>query len=68
MKLFGCRGNELTKRSKLLARKKQGGSQSLNDNAKGKANSAGAMLRRYGEQSLKEVHRDLRVTISILSD
>jgi hypothetical protein len=37
------------------ARKKQGGSQSLNDNAKSKANSAGAMLRRYGEQSLMEV-------------
>lgn len=38
----------------LLARKKQGGSQALNDNAKSKANSAGAMLRRYGEQSLQE--------------
>ncbi|KAJ9128346.1 hypothetical protein QFC24_000639 [Naganishia onofrii] len=39
---------------RYTTRKKQGGSQSLNDNAKGKANSAGAMLRRYGEQSLKE--------------
>jgi hypothetical protein len=37
-----------------VARKKQGGSQALNDNAKSKANSAGAMLRRYGEQSLQE--------------
>lgn len=38
-----------------LARRKQGGSQSVNDNAKGKAKSAGAQLRRYGEQSLREV-------------
>lgn len=37
------------------ARRKQGGSQSLNDNAKGNAKSAGAQLRRYGEQSLREV-------------
>lgn len=43
--------------SKLLfsARKKQGGSQSTNDNAKGPAKSAGAMLRRYGEQALRDV-------------
>lgn len=38
-----------------VARRKQGGSQSLNDNAKGNAKSAGAQLRRYGEQSLREV-------------
>lgn len=38
----------------LIARKKQGGSQALNDNAKSKAVSAGAMLRRYGEKSLQE--------------
>ena len=37
------------------ARKKQGGSQSLNDNSKGAAISAGAMLRRYGEQALRDV-------------
>jgi Bacteroidetes VLRF1 release factor len=39
----------------LPARRKQGGSQSLNDNAKGNAKSAGAQLRRYGEQALREV-------------
>ena len=38
-----------------LARRKQGGSQSLNDNAKGPAKSAGALLRRYGEQALRDV-------------
>lgn len=38
-----------------LARRKQGGSQSLNDNAKGNAKSAGAILRRYGEQALRDV-------------
>jgi len=37
------------------ARRKQGGSQSLNDNAKGPAKSAGALLRRYGEQALRDV-------------
>lgn len=38
-----------------LARRKQGGSQSLNDQAKGNAKSAGAQLRRYGEQALRDV-------------
>jgi len=37
------------------ARRKQGGSQSTNDNAKTKAVSAGAMLRRYGETALRDV-------------
>jgi hypothetical protein len=41
------------------ARKKQGGSQGLNDNSKSKAISAGAMLRRYGEQALQEEIREL---------
>lgn len=41
--------------SLLLARRKQGGSQGLNDNAKGNAKSAGAQLRRYGEQALRDV-------------
>lgn len=41
------------------ARKKQGESQALNDNAKSKAVSAGAMLRRYGEQALQEDIRAL---------
>jgi hypothetical protein len=40
---------------RLPARKKQGGSQSMNDNAKGPAKSAGAQLRRYGEQALRDV-------------
>ncbi|KAK8861590.1 hypothetical protein IAR55_002413 [Kwoniella newhampshirensis] len=39
---------------RYTTRKKQGGSQALNDNAKSKAVSAGAMLRRYGEQALQE--------------
>jgi hypothetical protein len=38
-----------------IARRKQGGSQSANDNAKGPAKSAGALLRRYGEQALRDV-------------
>ena len=46
-----------------LARRKQGGSQSTNDSAKGNAKSAGAQLRRYGEQSL----RDVRFFLSYLS-
>lgn len=43
----------------LPARRKQGGSQSLNDNAKGNAKSAGAQLRRYGEQALREVAKSV---------
>jgi hypothetical protein len=39
---------------RTLARRKQGGSQSANDNAKGAAKSAGAQLRRYGEQALRD--------------
>lgn len=31
----------------------------MNDNAKGPAKSAGAQLRRYGEQALREVRLDL---------
>ncbi|KAF8899611.1 hypothetical protein CPB84DRAFT_1780198 [Gymnopilus junonius] len=37
--------------------KNRGGSQSANDNAKGPAKSAGALLRRYGEQALRDVYR-----------
>lgn len=47
-----------------LARRKQGGSQSVNDNAKGPAKSAGALLRRYGEQALREVRLQGRSTHS----
>ncbi|KAG5647891.1 hypothetical protein DXG03_007815 [Asterophora parasitica] len=39
---------------RYTTRRKQGGAQSANDNAKGPAKSAGAQLRRYGEQSLRE--------------
>ncbi|KAF9504791.1 hypothetical protein BS47DRAFT_616260 [Hydnum rufescens UP504] len=42
-----------------VARPKQGGSQSLNDNAKGPAESAGAQFRRYGEQALRDDIRNL---------
>lgn len=41
------------------ARRKQGGSQSTNDNAKGAANSAGAQIRRYNEQILQQEVRDV---------
>ena len=43
----------------FTARRKQGGSQSVNDNAKGNAKSAGATLRRYGEQALRDDIRGL---------
>src|SRR5947207_1999434 len=41
------------------ARRKQGGSQASNDNAKGKAKSAGADLRRYNEAVLQKSIRSL---------
>ncbi|EDR05664.1 uncharacterized protein LACBIDRAFT_302801 [Laccaria bicolor S238N-H82] len=44
---------------RYTTRRKQGGSQSTNDNAKGNAKSAGAQLRRYGEQALREDIRNL---------
>lgn len=40
---------------RYTTRRKQGGSQGLNDAAGKKAISAGAMLRRYGEQALRDV-------------
>ncbi|KAG8884362.1 hypothetical protein FRB98_002441 [Tulasnella sp. 332] len=46
---------------RYTTRRKQGGSQSLNDNAKGNAKSAGAQLRRYGEQALRDDIRGLLV-------
>lgn len=51
----------------ILARRKQGGSQSANDNAKGPAKSAGALLRRYGEQALRDVGVDSLFTDEVLS-
>ncbi|KAI6104002.1 hypothetical protein EDD16DRAFT_1558702 [Pisolithus croceorrhizus] len=44
---------------RYTTRRKQGGSQSTNDNSKGAAISAGAMLRRYGEQALRDDIRGL---------
>ncbi|KAJ4298629.1 hypothetical protein N0V88_003660 [Collariella sp. IMI 366227] len=44
---------------RYTTRRKQGGSQSANDNAKGTAHSAGSTLRRYNEQALIEDVRGL---------
>ncbi|TCD65916.1 hypothetical protein EIP91_002031 [Steccherinum ochraceum] len=44
---------------RYTTRRKQGGAQSTNDNSKSKAVSAGAMLRRYGEQALRDDIRNL---------
>lgn len=44
---------------RYTTRRKQGGSQSANDNAKGAAVSAGAQIRRYNEQLLQQEVRDI---------
>lgn len=44
---------------RYVTRRKQGGAQSSNDNAKGAAHSAGAALRRYNEDALKNDVRAL---------
>jgi len=44
---------------RYTTRRKQGGSQSANDSAKGAAHSAGSSLRRYNEQALVEDVREL---------
>ncbi|CAN6674360.1 tRNA endonuclease Vms1p [Trichomonascus vanleenenianus] len=44
---------------RYTTRRKQGGSQSASDNARGKANSAGSSLRRYNEQALQQEVREL---------
>lgn len=44
---------------RYTTRRKQGGSQSASDNARGKANSAGSSIRRYNEQALQKDVRDL---------
>ena len=44
---------------RYTTRRKQGGSQSANDNAKGNAHSAGSSIRRYNEQALVQDIRDL---------
>ncbi|KAI1436380.1 hypothetical protein GGR50DRAFT_650931 [Xylaria sp. CBS 124048] len=44
---------------RYTTRRKQGGSQSANDNAKGNAHSAGSSIRRYNEQALTDEVRVL---------
>lgn len=44
---------------RYTTRRKQGGSQSANDNAKGNAHSAGSSIRRYNESALIKEVRDL---------
>ena len=44
---------------RYTTRRKQGGSQSANDNSKGNAHSAGSSLRRYNETALTQEVRDL---------
>ncbi|CCG84658.1 protein of unknown function [Taphrina deformans PYCC 5710] len=44
---------------RYTTRRKQGGAQSTNDNAKGAANSAGAQIRRYNEIALAQDVREL---------
>lgn len=46
---------------RYTTRRKQGGSQSASDNARGKANSAGSSIRRYNEQALQKEVRELLV-------
>ncbi|CAK7905342.1 protein Vms1p [[Candida] anglica] len=47
---------------RYTTRRKQGGSQSANDNGKGKAVSAGSSIRRYNEQALIKDVRELLTT------
>ena len=53
---------------RYTTRRKQGGSQSANDNAKGAAHSAGSNLRRYNEQALVEDVRELLADWKALID
>ena len=58
----------LTMISELVARRKQGGSQGANDNANGKAKSAGAQIRRHNEAALTDVRFPLSyLPLSLLS-
>ncbi|QSZ37294.1 hypothetical protein DSL72_009388 [Monilinia vaccinii-corymbosi] len=67
----------LTKEAVVLAhktfhryttRRKQGGSQSANDSAKGAAHSAGSSLRRYNEQALTDEVRQLLTSWKAMID
>ncbi|PSR83982.1 hypothetical protein BD289DRAFT_461112 [Coniella lustricola] len=53
---------------RYTTRRKQGGSQSANDNAKGAAHSAGSTLRRYNEQALVDDVRQLLTDWKALLD
>ncbi|KAI2604992.1 uncharacterized protein GGS25DRAFT_408690 [Hypoxylon fragiforme] len=53
---------------RYTTRRKQGGSQSANDNAKGNAHSAGSSIRRYNEQALTDEVRLLLQEWKILLD
>lgn len=50
---------------RYTTRRKQGGSQSANDNAKGNAHSAGSSIRRYNEKALEA---DIRTVLSEWKD
>ncbi|KAK4702604.1 ankyrin repeat and zinc finger domain-containing protein 1, partial [Phenoliferia sp. Uapishka_3] len=47
---------------RYTTRRKQGGAQSANDNAKGKASSAGAQIRRHNETALRDEVQELLVS------
>ena len=53
---------------RYTTRRKQGGSQSTNDNAKGAAHSAGASIRRYNEQALVDDVRQVLKEWKVLID
>ncbi|KAJ3057457.1 hypothetical protein HK097_006385 [Rhizophlyctis rosea] len=60
--VFDCRtGKAVAHKTfhRYTTRRKQGGAQSSNDQAKGKAKSAGAQIRRYNEQALQQDIRNL---------
>lgn len=49
---------------RYTTRRKQGGSQSASDNARGKANSAGSSIRRYNEEALRKEVQELLLSWS----
>jgi hypothetical protein len=53
---------------RYTTRRKQGGSQSANDNAKGAAHSAGSSIRRYNETALVNEVRELLTTWKTMID
>ncbi|KAF2030725.1 ankyrin repeat and zinc finger domain-containing protein 1 [Setomelanomma holmii] len=53
---------------RYTTRRKQGGSQSANDNAKGNAHSAGSSIRRYNETALVNEVRELLSSWKLLID